>query len=171
MEKCPTNLRDFVLNDGVLENEAAIQLTAHMCSALHFLKNNFVLHRCACPGTYLFLISVRSDIKPENILVQINADESRVYKLTDFGFAKQSNMADSQLGTPLYQAPEVSCSCPHCCTAPLIALQSPRLLWATRMRCDRARGNGCDELCPDRCLEHGRLALLGIHQEAHHQCS
>ena len=52
---------------------------------------------------------VHRDIKPANILLtDINLEIAEI-KLADFGFAKKLKncMADSQVGTPLYMAPEI----------------------------------------------------------------
>lgn len=52
---------------------------------------------------------VHRDIKPGNLLLTENNIEEAEVKIADFGFAKilKSPMIDTQVGTPLYMAPEV----------------------------------------------------------------
>ena len=49
------------------------------------------------------------DLKPENILLDDTYDNLNI-KLTDFGFARYfdpSEGSDTQLGSPIYMAPEI----------------------------------------------------------------
>ena len=46
---------------------------------------------------------IHRDIKPENIFI----GEDDIFKLGDFGIAKQGNVGTTFAGTPLYMAPDV----------------------------------------------------------------
>lgn len=50
---------------------------------------------------------VHNDIKPENILVQRDADPEHRLRLLDFGFARRQDERDVLSGTLLYMAPEL----------------------------------------------------------------
>ena len=53
---------------------------------------------------------IHRDIKPENILLTDTNIENADIKLADFGLSKSllnTNMTNTHLGTPLYQAPEI----------------------------------------------------------------
>lgn len=76
---------------GPEKEKEVIRLGMHICSALMELHANHYVHR---------------DIKPQNILVS----DKGVYKLADFGAARQFNGKDSFMslkGTMDYMAPEV----------------------------------------------------------------
>ena len=79
-------------NYGTLTEYEVSQIAKQLISALQFLNEKRIIHR---------------DIKPQNILLSSN----NIIKLCDFGFAralsKESVMATSIKGTPLYMAPEL----------------------------------------------------------------
>ncbi|KAH8294842.1 hypothetical protein KR018_003529 [Drosophila ironensis] len=81
--------------NGLVEFEVREVLGA-MRRALHFLHSQcLVCHR---------------DLKPENIVIQRGANGRKVYKLTDFGLAREAperTMQQSVVGTRHYFAPEV----------------------------------------------------------------
>jgi serine/threonine protein kinase len=75
------------------EREAA-EIVKDICLAVKFLHDMDVAHR---------------DLKPENLLYS-TADDNGVLKLTDFGFAKETNVSNTlqtPCYTPYYVAPEV----------------------------------------------------------------
>jgi serine/threonine protein kinase len=75
------------------EREAA-RIIHEICKAIEFLHTNDIAHR---------------DLKPENLLYT-STDPDAVLKLTDFGFAKETNAFKSlqtPCYTPYYVAPEV----------------------------------------------------------------
>lgn len=74
------------------EQQAALMIT-HLTSALAYLHNLNIVHR---------------DVKPENLLVDMHADEIKILKLADFGLACEVNMPlYTVCGTPTYVAPEI----------------------------------------------------------------
>ena len=88
------SLRDRILAQGPLEDDAAAGLGAKMADALYYAHTRAILHR---------------DIKPHNILL----DPSGEPQLTDFGLAKQVDSEEQGLtktgqmmGTPAYMPPE-----------------------------------------------------------------
>lgn len=50
---------------------------------------------------------VHRDVKPENILYTHGPDGQPVFKLGDFGVCNQVAQAQTQMGTPIYMAPEI----------------------------------------------------------------
>ena len=75
------------------EREAA-EIMRDICKAILYLHSLNMAHR---------------DVNPENLLYT-RKDPSGVLKLTDFGFAKETNMAlqlQTPCYTPYYVAPEV----------------------------------------------------------------
>jgi len=97
-----------VLQDDHTIPEVAIQCIAkQLCSALHYLHTNRIIHR---------------DMKPQNILLASNY----TVKIADFGFARTLNQHTSMLtsikGTPLYMAPELVLERPYNCTTDLWSL-------------------------------------------------
>ncbi|EEH04567.1 serine/threonine-protein kinase [Histoplasma capsulatum G186AR] len=67
-------------------------LLAQALDALRFMHSANITHR---------------DVKPENILVGSRKDSFSI-KLSDFGFSKVGSSLKSHLGTPAYEAPELS---------------------------------------------------------------
>lgn len=96
LEYCSSDLEKMIrVSKKPLNNLTAIRLMSNMCGALNFLALNGVLHR---------------DIKPENILVVDSPDGQKIFKLSDFGFAKQNSLGLTGLGSPLFEAPEIFAS-------------------------------------------------------------
>ena len=87
-------LFDVIANGGAMKEEDAIPIVRQMISALAYLHQRSIMHR---------------DIKPENIML-VERDGQRVVKLIDFGYGKlvSKSMAQTQVGTREYQAPEVN---------------------------------------------------------------
>ncbi|GAB1609964.1 MAP kinase-activated protein kinase 2-like [Argonauta hians] len=80
-------------NSAFTEQEAAA-IIRDISNAIHYLHSMNIAHR---------------DIKPENLLYS-NCSETGILKLTDFGFAKETNTSKSlktPCFTPYYAAPEV----------------------------------------------------------------
>lgn len=74
------------------EKEASVMLR-NLASALFYLHSLQIVHR---------------DIKPENLLVEIDAQGTKVLKLADFGLAqKVTELLYTVCGTPTYVAPEI----------------------------------------------------------------
>lgn len=73
---------------GLLSNRECAVLLIHILDGLAFLHENEVMHR---------------DIKPANILLT----DANVWKLSDFGFSKKSEITNTFCGSPMYLAPEV----------------------------------------------------------------
>ncbi|KAI4459065.1 serine/threonine-protein kinase [Holotrichia oblita] len=74
------------------EDQAALMIT-HLTSALAYLHNLNIVHR---------------DVKPENLLVDMDGDRVRILKLGDFGLACEVNEPlYTVCGTPTYVAPEI----------------------------------------------------------------
>lgn len=65
----------------------------NLCSALHYLHSNSIVHR---------------DVKPENLFVNNLPDGSKILKLGDFGLATEvKDKLFTVCGTPTYVAPEI----------------------------------------------------------------
>jgi len=89
------NLRDFLKSNGKMTSQDVINLAQQMTTALLLLKTIDVIHR---------------DIKPENILVVVDHDGNKIFKLADFGVSRilgPEKWATTYAGTPGYWAPEV----------------------------------------------------------------
>eukprot|EP00026_Physarum_polycephalum_P000891 Phypoly_transcript_00892.p1 GENE.Phypoly_transcript_00892~~Phypoly_transcript_00892.p1 ORF type:complete len:1028 (-),score=244.72 Phypoly_transcript_00892:843-3764(-) len=102
MEYCNKDLKTFLADPTqrdkqkrLSEGEAQVCMR-QLANAFKFMCGLAIAHR---------------DLKPQNILVSTFADGSFVLKISDFGFArkmeKETTMAASLLGTPLYMAPEI----------------------------------------------------------------
>lgn len=86
-------LDEYILKNGALSKDIAIDLFSKVLDAFDFAHKNGIVHR---------------DVKPSNIYVE----KSMNVKILDFGIAKilSGNLSHtatgSQLGTPLYMSPE-----------------------------------------------------------------
>lgn len=96
MEYCDGgDLAEFLEKRKRLPEDVAKKFLQQIVAALDFMNDRRIIHR---------------DIKPKNILLTTR-DENATLKLADFGFARiidYQGVADTQCGTPLYMAPEVS---------------------------------------------------------------
>ncbi len=84
------------IGDKQLEEDEVIQLGLDLCRALIICHQNGILHQ---------------DIKPENIFVNDRLSSGVLFKLGDFGLARellQPQASDGARGTLSYLAPEVS---------------------------------------------------------------
>lgn len=80
--------------DSAFTEREAASVVGDMCKAIFFLHSNNIAHR---------------DLKPENLLYSKSGPDG-VLKLTDFGFAKETNAfktLQTPCYTPYYVAPEV----------------------------------------------------------------
>ena len=85
------DLFDLIVSEGRLTKDVAMFYSGQIILALEYLHQKGVLFR---------------DLKPENILIH----EDGFVKLTDFTFAKKTNMKKrsfTMCGTPEYMAPEI----------------------------------------------------------------
>lgn len=74
------------------EAEASIMIS-HLCYALAYLHTHNIVHR---------------DVKPENLLVQVDGNRVLCLKLADFGLAQVvQEPLYTICGTPTYVAPEI----------------------------------------------------------------
>lgn len=74
------------------EEQTALMIN-HLTSALAYLHNMNIVHR---------------DVKPENLLVDMDGDRVKLLKLGDFGLACEVNeLLYTVCGTPTYVAPEI----------------------------------------------------------------
>lgn len=74
------------------EPQAALMIN-HLISALAYLHKLNIVHR---------------DVKPENLLVELDGDKVKTLKLADFGLACEVNgPLYTVCGTPTYVAPEI----------------------------------------------------------------
>lgn len=95
MENCPYTLITYLKgkknSKKLTKDVSEIKRLFYQCSkGLNYLHNKDILHR---------------DVKPENILI----DNNKNAKLCDFNVTKslKDSFAKTQVGTPLYTAPEV----------------------------------------------------------------
>ncbi len=92
-------LNQYLVEQGQLTGEDALELLIPICSALHAAHEKGVVHR---------------DMKPENIFLVRQPNGERLVKVLDFGIAKMSMelTEDNQtrsgvvMGTPRYMSPE-----------------------------------------------------------------
>mmetsp|Transcript_9628 Transcript_9628/g.18766 ORF Transcript_9628/g.18766 Transcript_9628/m.18766 type:complete len:463 (-) Transcript_9628:35-1423(-) len=96
MEYCPGgDLDNFIKKNGGVSEHIAKKWISQMLSAFVTLQANRILHR---------------DLKLANLLLSSKDPEEADIKLADFGFARilsENSMAQTQLGTPLFMAPEI----------------------------------------------------------------
>lgn len=85
MELCEKNLLEYV-GEKVLQEDVALEFAFQIGLGLNYLHNCQISHR---------------DIKMENIMIK-----QGVLKIADFGFASQSQIMLTNLGTPTFMAPE-----------------------------------------------------------------
>ncbi|HZR12695.1 MAG TPA: protein kinase [Acidimicrobiia bacterium] len=114
MEYLPrADLRTFLRdNGGVLAPATAVALTGQVLDALDAVHAAGVVHR---------------DVKPENVLVDVDADGSPVAKLSDFGVSRLLEGATltrltGVIGTPRYMAPELGTGADPSAAADLYAV-------------------------------------------------
>lgn len=96
MEFCEGgDLEHWLKANGPLLAGGLQSFVLQMCSCLEYLQAHNVTHR---------------DIKPGNIFIsKITDDETKlIFKLGDFGTARDKEMMRTMAGTPLFMAPEVS---------------------------------------------------------------
>jgi len=95
MEKCDSNLYDYIKNKkGLTVDEIRIIIT-QLNKAFKLMNEKCIIHR---------------DIKPNNILINYKNKKSVVAKLSDFGTIKMlmsSLRASTQVGTNGFMAPEI----------------------------------------------------------------
>ena len=101
-ELCDRNLRNVINNyKNGLSIQSIKKIFCQINEGLKYLKSKNFLHR---------------DLKPDNILIKNIKYNNEIinykYKLCDYGFTKDLNnlnhsLLSSQVGTPLYEAPEV----------------------------------------------------------------
>jgi serine/threonine protein kinase len=95
MEKCDSNLYDYIKNKkGLTVDEIRIIIT-QLNKAFKLMNEKCIIHR---------------DIKPNNILINYKNKKSVVAKLSDFGTIKMlmsSLKASTQIGTNGFMAPEI----------------------------------------------------------------
>lgn len=87
------DLMDFITNNGVVPEDAAIEIATQVLSAVSYMHSINISHR---------------DIKPDNILIA--QDEPVIVKVSDFGLAKIAQSGShlkTFCGTLAYLAPEV----------------------------------------------------------------
>jgi serine/threonine protein kinase len=96
MEYCGGgDLDNFIKKHGGVSEAIARKWISQMLSAFVTLQANRILHR---------------DLKLANLLLTDSDPDQADIKLADFGFARilsENSMAQTQLGTPLFMAPEI----------------------------------------------------------------
>jgi serine/threonine protein kinase len=95
MEKCDSNLYDYIKNKKGLTVEEIRIIIKQLNKAFKLMNEKCIIHR---------------DIKPNNILINYKNKKSVVVKLSDFGTIKMlmsSLRASTQVGTNGFMAPEI----------------------------------------------------------------
>ena len=95
MEKCDSNLYDYITNKKGLTVEEIRIIIKQLNKAFKLMNEKCIIHR---------------DIKPNNILINYKNKKSVVVKLSDFGTIKMlmsSLRASTQVGTNGFMAPEI----------------------------------------------------------------
>eukprot|EP01087_Luapelamoeba_hula_P005969 TRINITY_DN1604_c0_g2_i1.p1 TRINITY_DN1604_c0_g2~~TRINITY_DN1604_c0_g2_i1.p1 ORF type:complete len:518 (+),score=102.78 TRINITY_DN1604_c0_g2_i1:30-1556(+) len=103
------DLKQYLKEHGQLSEQETRHWLRQLASGLRYLKNEKVIHR---------------DLKPDNILMT-SPDMNGQLKIADFGFARfigENSLAETQLGTPLYMAPEMIANIPYSDTTDLWAV-------------------------------------------------
>ena len=96
MELMNCSLRDYMMNNNSINNNNSILIIIkNILNALNYLHN-------------LEIPIIHMDIKPENILLNLNNDKTiKEIKLADFGLTKTNNdFSIEEDGTYLYKSPE-----------------------------------------------------------------
>lgn len=94
------SLADMIANHGSVEPDRAIEIVTQICEGLSYAHSRNIIHR---------------DVKPANILLEVDQSGTARAKIVDFGIAKilredQSGPNLTQtgevFGTPMYMSPE-----------------------------------------------------------------
>lgn len=80
-------LEDYIEEHEFISIEKCLQIIFEIAVGISFLHQNNVTHR---------------DLKGDNILIHNDK-----FKIGDFGFSNDNNLMQTQLGTPLFMAPEI----------------------------------------------------------------
>jgi serine/threonine protein kinase len=81
------NLENYIENRKSIDINECLRIIYEIGIGISFLHKNNITHR---------------DLKGDNILIH-----NGKFKIADFGFSHDQNVMESQLGTPLYMAPEI----------------------------------------------------------------
>lgn len=81
-----------MLDRGLLAPPALKVVALHILSALDYLESKGICHR---------------DVKPDNILYQLDGKGGYIFQLADFGLANYVHRTRTRCGTEIFMAPEV----------------------------------------------------------------